>query len=116
MILEPDRVLLDRTLIAKFEMVVVVIGIAIVVMHKILAEKMVGQRVFRLLLVRHCSCLLLSARWRSTPAAMLWHVQFRCVKVGWVEPLGETQQRRISYLGLTKCSTQPAAQRGKFFM
>ncbi len=43
MVLHPDRVVLQRLVRVEVEMVVIVIGVAVVVVHEILAEQVVGQ-------------------------------------------------------------------------
>ena len=52
-VLQPDRVLLQRLVGVELEMVVVVVGIAVVVVHDVLAEQVVGERM-RLLVCRRC--------------------------------------------------------------
>ena len=49
-VLHPDRVLLERLVGIEIEMVVIVVGVAVVVVHEVLAEQMVGERM-RLLAV-----------------------------------------------------------------
>ena len=43
MVLEPDRVFLERPVRVEVEMVVIVVGIAVVLVDEILAEQVVGQ-------------------------------------------------------------------------
>src|SRR5215472_2590253 len=43
-VLQPDRVLLDRAIVVELEMVVVVIGHALVLVAEIVAQEMIGKR------------------------------------------------------------------------
>ena len=51
MILDPDRVVFQRAVGVELEMIMVVIGVAVVLVHEILAEDMVGERVALFLVV-----------------------------------------------------------------
>jgi hypothetical protein len=42
-VLHPDRVLLERAVFVELEMVVVVVGIFVMLVHDVLAEEMVGK-------------------------------------------------------------------------
>src|ERR1700704_334843 len=60
MVLQPDRILLDRAIVVELEMIVIVIGDALVLVGEVFAERMVGERmsaavglVFFVLGVRH---------------------------------------------------------------
>ena len=61
-------------------MIVVVIGVALVLVHEILAEEMVGERVALLLVLSH-SNLLLATRNACIRRMLLWHGQFAAVKM-----------------------------------
>ena len=50
-VLDPDRVVFERAVGVELEMIVVVIGVAVVLVHEILAEDMVGERVALFLVV-----------------------------------------------------------------
>jgi hypothetical protein len=58
MVLDPDRVVFQPFVGVELEMVMVVIGVAIMLVHDILAEQMVGERVAALLIVSHSKVLL----------------------------------------------------------
>src|ERR1700704_3493384 len=60
MVLQPDRILLDRAIVVELEMIVIVIGDALVLVGEVFAERVVGERmsatvglVFFVLGVRH---------------------------------------------------------------
>ena len=64
-VLHPDRIFFQRPVGVEFEVIVVVIGVAVVLVHEILAEQVVGDRVALLLLVvgiRHSSLFLGACR------------------------------------------------------
>ena len=63
-VLDPDRILLQRTLVAELEMIVIVIGIAIVIVHEVLTEQVIGEGV-ALLVVRTGHRDLISLRRRD---------------------------------------------------
>ncbi len=50
-VLDPDRVLFQRLVVVEVEMIVVVVGVAVVRVHEVLAEQVVGERVARFLVV-----------------------------------------------------------------
>ncbi len=56
-VLDPDRIFFQRSVGVALEMVVVVIGIAVVLVHEILAEDVIGERVAGLLVIGHCGSL-----------------------------------------------------------
>ncbi len=73
-VLDPDRVLVERLVGIEIEMVVVVIGIAVMVVHDVLAEQVVGERMRLLAVVGvgHRSRLL-AAGGNFPRAGVLWH-------------------------------------------
>jgi hypothetical protein len=57
MILDPDRVLFQPLVAVELEMIMVVIGVAVVLMHDILAEQMVGDGVTGFAILGHSNPL-----------------------------------------------------------
>ena len=87
-VLDPDRVVFQPLLDVEVEVIVVVIGIAVVGVDEVLAEEMVGERVARFLVVGigHSSLLLAGSR-----AAVLSHGA-RAV-IGTADMPGESSER-----------------------
>ena len=81
-VLDPDRVVLQPLVDVEIEMIVVVIGVAVVLVHEILAEQMVGQAMAGLGIVGVGHSKVLPAR-RGVrgPCAGLWHDRFATVKM-----------------------------------
>jgi hypothetical protein len=50
-VLDPDRVVFEPLIDVEVEMIVVVIGIAVVLVHEVAAQQMVGERVALVLVV-----------------------------------------------------------------
>src|SRR5215831_2923384 len=64
MVLDPDRVLFQPLVAVELEMIVVVIGVAVVLVHDVLAEQVIGDRMAAFAILGHSS-LLLAAPQRS---------------------------------------------------
>ena len=69
MVLHPDRVVLEPLVGVELEMIVVVIGVAVVLVHEILAEQMVGERMALLGFLASAILRSLPARRRSAALA-----------------------------------------------
>jgi hypothetical protein len=69
----PDGIFFDRPIV-KLEMIVVVVGVAVVLVHDILAQPMVGEGVAGLFFLRHGTFTTRSemhAQQRRTPYGMV---------------------------------------------
>src|SRR5262245_40318083 len=79
MVLDPDRVLFQTLVAVELEMIMVVIGVAVVFVYGILAEQVIGDRVAALAILGH-SNLLPAAPQRShvprahAPCVIAWRV------------------------------------------
>jgi hypothetical protein len=61
MVLDPDRVVFQALIDIQLEMIVVVIGVAVVLMDEIAAEEMIGQRVLPVVGLDHTGARFLRA-------------------------------------------------------
>jgi hypothetical protein len=81
-VLDPDRVLFQWGVVVELEVIVVVIGVAVVLVHEILAQDVIGERVARLFVIivglGHANVLRQPRSARS--GAVLWHGRFAAVK------------------------------------
>ena len=65
---DPDRILLERPVVGvELEMIVIVVGILVVLVHDILAEEVVGEVVSRLFLLGIGHQLILPSQQGSPP-------------------------------------------------
>src|SRR5262249_38913458 len=82
-VLDPDRVVFQPLLDVDVEVIVVMIGIAVMLVHEIAAQEMVGKGVALFLVVRvvgHSRARSLHCKLETSAPALLWHGRFPSVK------------------------------------
>src|SRR5262245_63390026 len=75
MVMDPDRIVFQTLVGIELEMIVVMICVAVMIMHDILAEQMVGERVAALLIVGHQTCSLHPRRRALCLAVIAWAIE-----------------------------------------
>src|SRR5262249_26718622 len=69
MVLDPDRVLFQPLVAVELEMIMVVIGVAVVFVYGVLAEQMIGDRVAALAILGHSNLLPAAPQRSHVPRA-----------------------------------------------
>src|SRR5262245_39323026 len=81
MVLDPDRVLFQPLVAVELEMIVVVIGVAVVLVHDVLAEQVIGDRMAAFAILGHSSLLLAAPQRSHAPRARA--LCYRTARLRW---------------------------------
>src|SRR5262249_54697095 len=95
MVLDPDRVLFQPLVAVELEMIMVLIGVALVPVHDVLAEQVIGDRMAAFAILGHSSLLLAAPQRSHGPRA---RPRYRTAHLRWSKrkPLEIARRRNRS--------------------